>query len=175
MNQAISPAERILGSTETKEVRRGIVVAEILRHAVEKQSEVDDIQRRLDKVARQSGKIINGQYSHDLYSSLLTERAIQSDKLSLRKRNAQNIVDGHPIMRLTNLADPAQVSEGTLQALNLLDATVHISDETEQDQKIQFAANLPVPVGLNQTYFGHVLTVSIEVLSIPEEFEWTLK
>ena|SRR5665213_1941297 len=168
-------SERKLGIVNSKETRLGRYAAEILLHAVSKQAIVDDLGSRIRGVSKAYGLIDGSKAGRDLYESLLLERAREEDKLMTRAGFANNIVSAHPELRLTNLDNPQQIFEGRLEAVDLRDATLELSDDKEHTLRVQFAENMPIPEGLHQTYYSHRLTVMMEVLSIPKEYEWVLK
>jgi len=164
-----------LGTVYNKETRLGRDVAFTLLHAVEKQAIVDDIDFEISNLTRAYRILDGSSEGRDHYQSLLFERERAENKLITRSADANNIVLGHPELKVTCLEDPDQVAEGRLMKIDLRQATLELSDDKKKKHTMTFAEAIPVPEGYNQIYFGHKLSVVMEVLSIAEVFEWVLK
>ena len=153
----------------------GMNAAQKLLMAVEKLAWVEEYQRRIETVAskRRSGASPSAREARLDYHTLLLEMDTLEDKLAWRQREANDVVDAHPTLRLLRLEDQSIVKEGVLQSLDLSAATISIGEDDLDT--VQFAASQPVPEGLHQQYFGHVLLVNFEVLAITPECTWALR
>jgi hypothetical protein len=159
---------------EKPQAKLGRDVANTLMHAVTKQVCIDDLECIINDLSSAYRLKDSSKQGIDFYESLLLQRVSDEDKLTMRLREANNIVSSHLDLRVTSLDNPNLVSEGRLMAVDFHEATLDLSGVGQQIHRLQFAESIPIPDKIDQTYYGHRLTVMMEVLSISKAFEWVL-
>lgn len=163
-----------------KELKRrqnlGMDAAQNPLMAVEKQAWVDEYQGRFERIAkkRRTGDSLASLVARYSCNKLLAEMDILEDKFAWRKREADDVVDSYPTLKLTHPVDHSLVKEGVLWSLDLQAATIGVGDE-KAHEVVQFATFKPVPQGLDQQYYGHKLIVDFELLAIHPDRNWVLR
>ncbi len=141
-------------------IKVGAHIAEILRHAADKQAHVDDLHEKLLR-QRSSG------LGRIALQELENEFKYQQNKLFLRIGEADDIVAAGLEMRVINLEDDEVIAEGVLAKVNYHAGTLTV--DCEEPHEVGYVSNVPAPEGVSQSYFGRKLTVGFEVKSVPKK------
>ena len=150
--------------------RLGLAVGRTLLWAVEQQARVDDmVLKHINNndywwEGARRDKITISQW-------LEKEQYKQKTKLDWRQYDAERLLS---LDLLLNLKDQQKntITTGKLQSIDLRSASIAMTDlPLGNTIDITFARRLPVPEGLEQSYFGHQLVVNFVVASIPLIYE----
>ncbi|MEO8105220.1 MAG: hypothetical protein ABI602_02685 [Candidatus Saccharibacteria bacterium] len=175
MSELPSNGEIKQATSDSEKAWLGKITGEILRHAASKQTQVDILAESIDCLVLPDRQTKSGKYALEDYQNLSTELDYQKNKLDWRARSAQNLLAANLELRLTNTENGQMVAQGILSAIDLKKATLRLDQNEGDPVEVAYAVNLPVPDNLDQTYFGHVLAVDFEVLSVQPEKSWVLR
>jgi len=136
----------------------------ILLMAAGKQAYVNDLTERLQ-----------ASRSPAAHEAIRYELMRQEDKLASRRHAADCLLLGKPSLILTEVDDPRISYAGALASIDVQDCSLVLTQPDDETLQIPFASPLPIPEGLDQTYFDHRLNYDFVVQSIPPEFAWTIR
>jgi hypothetical protein len=103
------------------------------------------------------------------------ERDRQKTKLDWRQYDAERLLSLDMLLKIKDQQDHT-ITTGKLQSIDLHLASIALTNlPLGNTNSITFAQRLPVPEGLEQSYYGHHLVVNFVVASIPLIYEKLLQ
>ena len=167
MNVPRAKLESRIVVDDAERIYYGNTVGHLILMAIEKTAKVGVYQQKVESLLkrRRIGAIAAGDINRSPLDDLVVELDIQKDKLTRRQAEANDILDAHPLLRVSHIEDHSVITEGVLHSFDLGDATITLS-KGDAREVIKFASPSPVPEYLDQQYFGHTPVIALQVLEI---------
>lgn len=143
-------------------------IEETLRHAADKQAEVDDINERLGNIQ----SIRSLQVSRVALRDMLR---IQTDKLGIRTLEADTIVSSGLEIKAVDIDDNEVIAEGLLVAADYRAGTLVVMGDNGESYEFEYVSNVLAPEDSGQSYFGRKLAVGLDVTSLPKDKSWIIR